>query len=146
MFEGQRREQLRFMYYESWRKHQAGLALLPLEAQIAALIVRHPEYQALLSDREQTLNAEFGPDDAQQNPFLHLGLHLAVQEQLATDRPPGVRALYQQLLARWGEHQAEHIAMECLGTCLWEAQRRQQLPDHAAYLACLRTQLARVTH
>ncbi|WP_204318325.1 DUF1841 family protein [Serratia marcescens] len=35
------------------------------------------------------------------NPFLHMGLHLAVREQVATDRPQGIRTVYTKLIEKY---------------------------------------------
>ena len=56
-----------------------------------------------------------------------------------TDRPTGIRDLYQRLAHRLGDpHTTEHAIMECLGQILWEAQRAQALPDEGRYLDCIR--------
>ena len=114
------------------------LPLEPLEHQIASLVREHPEYQALLADPEAAIEHEFTPEGGKTNPFLHLGLHLALLEQVTTDRPRGIRDQYRRLVQRTGDvHAAEHLAMECLARTLWDAQRGQCQPDEAAYLECL---------
>ena len=137
MIFGQDRNELRQMYFDAWRKSVSGALLSPLEAQIAKVIEDHPEYQALMT--EESLEASFTPEGGQTNPFLHMGLHLAVREQVATDRPPGIAAAFNALLIRTGErHEAEHRALECLAETLWEAQGLNSTPDEAAYLERLR--------
>lgn len=132
------RETLRRYLASAWHKAEAGAPLEPLERQIAALVREHPEYQPLLADPEVAIERDFAPEVGESNPFLHLGLHLALLEQVTTDRPPGVRDQYQRLVQRAGDaHTAEHLAMECLAQALWEAQRTQRQPDEAAYLECL---------
>ena len=82
---------------------------------------------------------EFLPETGDANPFLHLAMHLSLQEQISTDRPTGITALYQQLTRLTGDpHTADHQLMECLGVMLWEAQRNHALPDESAYLECVR--------
>jgi hypothetical protein len=72
------------------------------------------------------------------NPFLHMGMHLAIQEQLGGQRPEGILEVYQQLCRRMTGHAAEHQMMECLGETLWEAQRNGVEPDERVYLERLR--------
>ena len=133
MIFGNDRGELRQMYFDAWRKSATGAQLSPLEAQIARVIEDHPEYQPLMT--ADVIDASFTPDDGQTNPFLHMGLHLAIREQVATDRPPGIAAIFNKLLVRHGDaHAAEHEALECLAETLWEAQRDNQMPDEAAYL------------
>ena len=139
MFAGQTRDELRGMYFAAWRKFRAGQPLEPLERQIAAVIAEHPEYHAWLEAGDSALTAEFAPEGGQMNPFLHLGLHLAVREQVATDRPAGIAGVHAALAARFGDaHGAEHAMLEILGEIVWESQRAGRAPDEAAYLERLR--------
>jgi hypothetical protein len=139
VFGGQNRDQLRRMYVESWRKYSAHLPLEPLEAQLAAVIVEHPEYVQWLESGEEALAAEFTPESGQQNPFLHMGLHLAIREQAATNRPTGIAAIHAKLTKRMGDvHAAEHAMLEPLAEALWEAQRHGRAPDEQAYLERLK--------
>lgn len=132
------RDSLRRYLAAAWQKAAAGLPLEPLEQQIATLVREHPEYQPLLADPRAVIERDFTPEAGESNPFLHLGLHLALLEQVATNRPRGIRDHYQRLVRRTGDtHAAEHLVMECLGQALWEAQRAGRLPDEAAYLDCL---------
>ncbi len=134
------RDELRRAYAEAWRKHRDGAPLSPLEALIADVVVLHREYHAIVGDLETALAFEPAAAQSGDNPFLHMGLHMAVREQVAIDRPPGVRTLHQRLTARLGGvHAAEHVLMEALGETLREAQRRGGEPDAARYLELART-------
>jgi hypothetical protein len=85
---------------------------------------------------------ESGGTGGTENPFLHMGLHLAVRDQVSIDRPPGVRELHRLLQARYGDlHRAEHALMEALGETLWQAQRGGGPPDEGYYLALARGRL-----
>lgn len=138
MYEHASREQLRRMYADAWRRHRAAEVLEPLERQVAEVVAEHPEYQPLLEDPEAALGAEFTPENGQSNPFLHMGMHLAIREQAGLDRPAGFTAAYRNVVGRLGAHEGEHAIMECLGTVLWEAQRFGRGPDEQAYLECVR--------
>ncbi|MCW8907861.1 MAG: DUF1841 family protein [Sedimenticola sp.] len=141
---GNDRMAMRRYFYEAWRKSRAGEALIPLQQIIVAVIRQHPEYHPLLESDEETLERDFLPDHGESNPFLHMGMHITLQEQIGTDRPPGIRGHYQQAVAKWGDsHQAEHQMMECLGKILWEAQRDNRMPDEQAYLECIGKLLGR---
>jgi Domain of unknown function (DUF1841) len=136
-FDTYSREQLRRAYSEAWAKHLQHLPMTALEAQISDVIGAHPEYQGIVSDADAALGLE--SSGAAENPFLHMGLHLAVREQLAIDRPPGVCELQRQLRAHFGNaHAAEHALMEALGETLWLAQRSGRAPDEQQYLALAR--------
>lgn len=136
------RDQLRQSYAHAWSKHLARVPLTPLEALIADVLVLHPEYQPLVRDPDTAVAFDLRKGGSQENPFLHMGLHLAVREQLSIDRPPGVRALHESLAARLGDaHDAEHALMESLAEALWEAQRSGRAPDEARYLDLARRRL-----
>jgi hypothetical protein len=138
-FDNQSRDELRRVYVEAWRKRRAGLPSEPLEAQVADVIALHPEYHAALERGEDALAHDYTPDDGQSNPFLHMGLHLAVRDQIATDRPAGLRKAFESLAQRIGSaHDAEHRIIECLAEAMWEAQRSGRPPDEIAYLQRVR--------
>ena len=138
MLFGQNRDELRRFYVQAWRKHNDKLPIEPLEAMIIDVIALHPEYHAMLGDEEQALSHDYSPEQGQTNPFLHMGMHIAIREQLSTHRPAGINAAYETLLKQLGDiHEVEHRMMECLGEAMWLAQRNNSAPDEAAYLACL---------
>ena len=135
---GQDRDELRRMFFSVWRKAQSSEPLEPLENLIAEIIKLHPEYHALLTDEQTNLDKDYTPEMGQTNPFLHMAMHISIQEQLQTDRPVGIRSLYQQLIAKMSDpHDVEHAIMECLGQMIWQAQRDNSLPDENRYLDCL---------
>jgi hypothetical protein len=131
---------MRRMYLDSWRKFSAQQPLEPLEAQLAAVIAEHPEYLEWIEAGDAALAAEFTPESGRQNPFLHMGLHLAIREQVATNRPAGITDIHRALTARFGDtHSAEHAMLEVLAEALWNAQRSGRAPDEQAYLEKLKT-------
>ena len=137
MLYGSDRDDLRRAWVDAWSKSRAGQALEPLERLLVEVIAEHPEHHPALESRG-ALGREFSPEAGRTNPFLHMGLHVAVREQLATDRPPG-RDLYAKLLPRFPDaHRLEHALMECLAETLWDAQREGMAPDEARYLGRVR--------
>ena len=137
MIFGQDRGELRRMYAEAWQKRVEGRPMSPLEAQIAGVIEQHPEYEQAVTDDD--LDRDYTPQGGQTNPFLHMGLHLGIREQVATDRPVGIAGVYRELVSRTGDsHAAEHQMIECLAETLWEAQSQNVAPDEARYLERLR--------
>lgn len=141
MIFGQDRDELRKMYRDAWNKHRDKTPLTPLEAQIAAVVEWHPEYHDDITSNE--LNKDYTPDGGKTNPFLHMGLHLGIREQVATDRPAGIRAVFSTLANTGGDpHAAEHQMIDCLAETLWEAQSHNAPPDEQEYLQRL-TRLTR---
>jgi hypothetical protein len=138
MLFGQNRRELRHVFIHAWQKHRAGQPLEGAEHLIARVAERHPEYHALLDDAE-SVTRDWSPDQGESNPFLHMAMHLAIEEGLMLDEPRGVRALYQSLLGRFpDEHVLQHGMLDCLGEMLWQAQRAGLPPDTGTYLDCLR--------
>jgi hypothetical protein len=137
MFGGDR-DQIRLFIAAAWRKFAAGEELSALEHLIAKVVAEHPEYHRHLGNDRATLAAGTDEPDHRENPFLHLGMHIALAEQLQADRPAGVRRLYRRAVEQLGDrHTAEHRMMDCLGSALSEARRTATQPDENAYLACL---------
>ena len=139
IFAGQSRDQLRESYRAAWRKFKGQHTLSPLEKQIVAIISEHPEYHVIVESAAAYL-ANYSPRSGQLNPWLHMGLHLAIREQVATNRPAGITDLHAKLATKTGSaHEAEHRMLEALAEALWEAQRAGKPPDENAYLERLRT-------
>ena len=137
MFNPSRDEARRF-FFETWRKYHAGEALSALEEMVLAVIAMHPEYHALLDDAGRNLERDYAPEDGAINPFLHLSLHLAIDEQLSIDQPPGLKAQFERIAAASGSaHDARHALLECLAETIWQAQRAGGPPDQALYLSCV---------
>lgn len=131
------RDQARQFFIESWRKHTHKAVLTPLELIAANIVALHPEYHKILEDAA-AVDRDYAPEDGQVNPFLHLSMHLAIEEQLSIDQPPGIRAAVEAATRHRGErHPALHDALECLGETLWNAQRHNAPLDGAAYLSCV---------
>jgi Domain of unknown function (DUF1841) len=129
------RDQVRQTFFEAWRKYRAGEPLAGMETIALDVILAHPEYHAMLDAPERHREKDYVDEG---NPFLHMSLHMALEEQLSIDQPAGIAGRFAALLERTGErHDALHEAIECLAETVWRAQRDQAPPDGAAYLACL---------
>ncbi|HNP36149.1 MAG TPA: DUF1841 family protein [Woeseiaceae bacterium] len=130
------RDTLRKMYRDAWQKKLASLPMSPLEVQITDVIELHPEYHSAMEHDD--LDRDYTPDRGRSNPFLHMGLHLGLREQIATNRPAGISAIFRNLAAIMGDaHRAEHEMIECLAETLWAAQSANAPPDEQEYLGRL---------
>jgi hypothetical protein len=139
MIFGQDRNQLRQVFFSAWQKFRNKQALEPLEQIIANVIAMHPEYHRYFEDENAGLDQEFLPELGQTNPFLHIGLHISIHEQLSINQPAGIGAVYQSLMTKHQDpHIVEHMIMDCLAEMIWEAQRNNVTPDQDNYLECLR--------
>src|SRR5438552_1187532 len=103
------REQVRETFFGTWRKYRAGEPLAGIESIALDAILLHPEYHELLAHPERFREKDYTDES---NPFLHMSLHVALEEQLSIDQPPGIVCLFKELLQRKGErHGALHEAI-----------------------------------
>jgi hypothetical protein len=128
----------RHYFYAAWQKSTQGEVLTPLEAEIVEVIGEHPEYHFIFAD-PSLQERDYFPELGETNPFLHLSLHLGLCEQLATNRPSGIREVYLALLSQYPDpHHVQHLMMERIAEMLYQAQRGTPLDD-ARYLAELKS-------
>lgn len=143
MFQPSQHDVRRF-FCDVLRKQRDGEPLTLMEALAAPWIDAHPEYHAELADVDAALAAVYQVEDGRTNPFLHLGMHLSISEQISIDQPSGIRQAFELLAARRGSaHEAHHEIMECLGEMIWASQRSGLPPDGLAYLDCVRRRATR---
>lgn len=135
------RDDARNFLFEAWRKHRAKELLSPLEDMVAQLIKTHPEYHAMLEDPDRYQNRDYQPEQGETNPFLHLMMHLTIEEQISIDQPAGIRSHFVRLRRQFeSDHDAQHRMMDCLGEMILQAQRSGAQPDAQIYLICLESQ------
>jgi len=136
------REQLRAhrqVFWDAWQKSMADLPLNALEVRIARVIGMHPEYHPMFDDLETFLDRDFQVDDGM-NPYLHISLHLALEEQLAIRQPPEASSCLEFLMQRKGmsRHDALHVLLDVLAETVYFAQRKGGEPDVASYVERVR--------
>ncbi|MCF6807341.1 DUF1841 family protein [Thiotrichales bacterium 19S9-12] len=135
MFHSNERHQLRNQFFNAWQKFQDKKDLSLLEKQIVTVIQEHPEYQSTIENPQKYEDKDFQPEAGQTNPFLHLSLHLAIRDQINTDRPKGIQDLFKkQCQVKQSAEQVEHLMMEALVDMMWQAQKYGQMPQEAEYL------------
>ncbi len=137
MFYTSQRDKLRQVYVDVWQKVKHNQPLDAIEQSIAKVIEDHPEYQSILNNKHH-LGNEYLPEMGETNPFLHMGMHLGLQEQIALDRPTGIKHIYYKLNIKFNSiDKTEHVMMECLAESLWLSQKYETEPDEKKYLECL---------
>jgi hypothetical protein len=133
------RDAYRQTFFLAWQKHLKKLPLEPLETALVKIILLHPEYHSLIEQPATYQQQEFNTEE---NPFFHLSLHLALQEQINTNRPAGIQALYQHLISQTERydhpHQIEHEMMHCLAQMMWKMQQTGLMISEEEYLAALK--------
>ncbi|MBI4755313.1 MAG: DUF1841 family protein [Betaproteobacteria bacterium] len=133
------RDQVRQFFIDAWRKERERQPLSPLEDLAVGVVQLHPEYLGALEGGEAALARDYPPEQGETNPFLHLSLHLAIEEQMSIDQPPGIRKAFDVARARLGDnHRALHVLLDCLAETVWRAERDHKAPDGLAYLECVR--------
>jgi len=134
MIFGQNRDNLRKIWFDAWDQSQSNEPLIPLHQELLSIIKLHPEYHKIFDEQEHYLGKEYLPEFGETNPFLHMSMHQGIYEQLSSNRPTGIRELYQQLCSHYSDpHQAEHAMMEGFAETLWHAQRTGTPPDEVRY-------------
>ena len=135
---------VRSFFCEAWRKQCAAELLSPMETLAAEWIARHPEYHTDLADVAAAQAAVFDVEAGRTNPFLHLSMHVSIDEQVGIDQPRGIKQAVELLAARRGSvHDAQHEVMECLGEMIWTSQRSGLPPDGEKYLESVRRRATR---
>jgi hypothetical protein len=132
------REEARQFFYDAWARYRSGTPLVGLEAVALDVILAHPEYREALQNAGEA-QRDYTVESGSANPFLHLSLHLAIEEQLSIDQPQGLRSEFERIARKLGDrHAALHAVLECLGQTIWRSQRDSAPPDAEAYLECVR--------
>ncbi len=129
----------RAAFHEIWQKYQQGQTLQPLEQQIISIIQKHPEYLNYIENPSNYVDCDFANSGEGINPYLHLSMHLGLLEQLTTNRPQGIVAIYKQLVTKLVDsHHADHAMMSVLSDEMWQALNQTQDFNDERYLQKLR--------
>ncbi len=132
---------MRQVFFTTWQKYQQSLPLQGVESLLVDVILLHPEYHSVLENQDKYLDYDFPPEQGQGNPFLHMSLHVTIEEQLSMDNPPGIRDHFQSLQRKHDRHESLHILLECLAEAIWKAQRHESSDLEREYLDCVTEQV-----
>lgn len=140
------RNQTRALFFNAWRKHNAGIPIEDIEQQIVQVIRQHPEYHELLNDAEANQDRDFSAEIGIANPFLHMGMHLTIIDQISMDNPAGVRDCYRKLVHKYAdEHRAQDNMIPYLSDwmiTIQSASTPEQIEAAGSiYLDCIHRQL-----
>ena len=115
-----------------WERFQRGLTL-PEEEHIAGALREHDEYKSAWEagsaapDEHCTVNGA--------NPFLHVHIHVAVENQLRGGDPPGVSVVLGELQRKGiDRHEAIHMIGSVLINEIYEIMGAHRPFDRARYL------------
>lgn len=126
----------RKVFFEAWQKELHAKPVTALENIIIDVLKRHPEYQSIFSHQEAFENFQLNNNTHEPNPFFHLSLHVAILEQVQSNRPAGVAEIYKRLLNKYhDQNDVEHKMMEVLAQLLHDAAHTPELiANDQAYL------------
>ena len=134
MFTSDRSKQRQYLK-QAWEKYTKQEQLEPLELQLAKIVEKHPEYHDLIKN----LDSEYFPEQGNTNPFLHINLHLTLQDLLTMDQPKGIRVIHNRLLVKIkDEHEVEHMMMEHIAEMIFNAQKNNTAFDLDGYIIALK--------
>ena len=134
MFTSDRSKQRQYLN-QAWGKYTRQEQLEPLELQLSKIVEQHPEYQNLIKN----LDSEYFPEQGNTNPFLHINLHLTLQDQITMDQPKGIKEIHSQLLLKIKDaHEVEHMMMENIAEMIFNAQKNNAAFDLDGYIQALK--------
>ena len=128
---------VRRFFAQAWKNRLAPQDALQDKA--VRILSAHPEYHPYVENIERWMDHTWLPENGETNPFLHLSLHLSIQEQAAIDQPFGIADIHRQLCAKYGDWvKAEDKMMDALVEMIWQAQRNGTGFDVNLYITQLR--------
>jgi hypothetical protein len=136
------REDARRFWFEVRRKQREAAVLEPIESLASDIVSKHPEYHSLLDNPDEFREQDWSVEGGQPNPFLHLGMHLAIREQVSIDQPTGIRDLYVNYARKIDNAlEADHLFAECLAEQIWQVQHNRVPFSSEQYLSDIRRAL-----
>jgi len=138
--------QNRDYYFRLWERVQSHEPLISPEEALAAEVMKaHPEFHEIWNSPELYKGREFN-GSAEENPFLHVAMHVVIEAQLRTGEPPIVREYAQERLNLGIDaHEVAHELAKTFVAQLFKALRSGKLFDHERYTKALEAQLRKGT-
>ncbi len=109
------------------------------DKQIAMIMLDHAaDFHNQFEFADVTKEHEFSPED-EVNPFMHICLHLIVENQLAERNPPEVFQFYNAMMKKkCSRHEALHLIANILFPMIFQVQRLQKPFDLDRYRTLLK--------
>ncbi|MEQ8764717.1 MAG: DUF1841 family protein [Planctomycetota bacterium] len=134
-FDDLMQQQFRQWVHELWAKRNLERPDQGPEATFLRLLEEHPEYHDIWSLPTPPTDPTIGGT----NPYLHISLHQAVDEQLHSGEPAEVRDTFVRLKKLGDhEHEARHRIMGVLVTVMNASMQKGVAFDTADYEKRLR--------
>ena len=117
---------------EIWRKVNDNKDLTEEEDLLAEQMQAHPEYGDLWESEEMAEHL-FDPT-REENPFLHVSLHVVLERQIRSGQPPCVRRTVERLEVQGEDpHDVRHAVLRVLVGEIWEIMTQQRKFDVKRY-------------
>ncbi len=117
---------------EVWRRRQKGERMKEEETRLADVLADHPEFASAWEP-----GADLGDPDSRigaVNPFLHVQIHVMVEDQIAAGQPPEISEVLESFQAAgMTRHQAVHEIGKILTLELHAALSDQHPLESRAY-------------
>jgi hypothetical protein len=124
-------------HYLLWQKAKLGSSLEGEDARLVQVMREHPQYYEVW-EHAMEYGQELVTIDGV-NPFMHVTMHLAVENQLAADDPPEVRAVLEYRISHHTpRHHAVHEIAAIFLPMMHETLRDKTPFDNDAYRRKLR--------
>jgi len=103
------------------------------EELIAEQMLAHPEYREVWENIDELGDRYFDPAQ-EENPFLHITLHVTLERQLRAGDPPCVQETMERLRERGVDpHEAQHAILRVLVQEMWEVMTQERSFDVQRY-------------
>ena len=91
-----------------WKIHKIGGSLKEEDKRLADILEEHKEYHKIWEIADKIVDVEYTVEGV--NPFLHIQIHLIVENQLAMGEPSVVREVAEELnKLGFSHHEIIHI-------------------------------------
>ncbi len=128
----------RQFFHDAWAKVKNNQPLEPMESLAATIIHNHPEFHNFFATMD-SLNDIITPESGKINPYLHIAQHLTIIEQINSNTPAGIQAIYQILIKKGkNEHEAQHLMMSVLAEWLEDIKNGRKDLNEQDYMNTLR--------
>jgi len=123
---------------EVWRKTNDNEDLTEEEELLAEQMQAHPEYGEMW-ESEEIADHLFDPT-REENPFLHISLHVMLERQAHSGNPPCVARTFERLEAAGGDpHEVRHAMLRILVQEIWRVMAEHQPLDVKRYCEQIET-------
>lgn len=126
--------------YEIWQQAKTGnLESLSEEAQlIGKLMLEHEEYHNHFEFADALEDYQFDPENSV-NPFLHITIHVVVENQLKLKEPIEAYQFYNSMRKKKvSHHETIHLIGNILGPLLFQVLKRNEPFDNNLYKRLLK--------